>query len=633
MIKNIVVKGAREHNLKNIDVEIPRDKLVVLTGLSGSGKSSLVNEVLYKTLAGRLNHAKLRPGKCDGIDGVEYLDKIINIDQSPIGRTPRSNPATYTGLFDDIRSLFASTQDAKLRGYSAGRFSFNIRGGRCEACSGDGQLKIEMHFLPDVYVPCEVCKGKRYNRETLEVHYKGKNIAEVLDMTVEEALAFFQNQPKIRDRLQTLMDVGLGYVKLGQPSTTLSGGEAQRIKIARYINSPLTDMMYVLDEPSVGLHSRDIQKLKNSLIKLKEHGNTVLIVEHHREIIALADHIVDMGPEAGINGGQIMYQGSYEGLLKADTVTGRMLRIKTPVKMEYRKPTGWYQLEHANLHNLKNVNVKLPLGVMTVIAGVAGSGKSSLMEYFTSQYPGEVISIRQKDIGINLRSTPATYLDIADKIRALFAKENHIARSYFSFNSKGACPVCQGKGVIISDMAYMDSIETVCEVCHGTRYSEEVLKYQYKGKNIAEVMNMTVRQAIRFFENTDFVNKLDMLEQVGLGYLHLNQSMTTLSGGELQRVKLADKLEERGQIFILDEPTDGLHLDDIRRLMKLFNKMTDQGNTLFIIEHSLDVMKDADYIVELGPEGGQAGGEILFTGTPKEMLESSGSVTREYLSD
>ena len=328
-----------------------------------------------------------------------------------------------------------------------------------------------------------------------------------------------------------------------------------------------------------------------------------------------------------------MYQGRYEGLLKADTVTGRMLRTKTPVKMEYRKPTGWYQLEHAKLHNLKNVNVKLPLGVMTVIAGVAGSGKSSLMEYFTSQYPGEVISIRQKDIGINLRSTPATYLDIADKIRALFAKENHIARSYFSFNSKGACPVCQGKGVIISDMAYMDSIETVCEVCHGTRYSEEVLKYQYKGKNIAEVMNMTVRQAIRFFENTDFVNKLDMLEQVGLGYLHLNQSMTTLSGGELQRVKLADKLEERGQIFILDEPTDGLHLDDIRRLMKLFNKMTDQGNTLFIIEHSLDVMKDADYIVELGPEGGQAGGEILFTGTPKEMLESSGSVTREYLSD
>ena len=268
---------------------------------------------------------------------------------------------------------------------------------------------------------------------------------------------------------------------------------------------------------------------------------------------------------------------------------------------------------------------------MTVIAGVAGSGKSSLMEYFTSQYPGEVISIRQKDIGINLRSTPATYLDIADAIRALFAKANHVAQAYFSFNSKGACPACQGKGVIISDMAYMDSIETVCEVCHGTRYSEEVLHYQYKGKNIAEVMDMTVRQAIQFFEAEDFVKKLDTLVQVGLGYLHLNQSMTTLSGGELQRVKLASKLDERGQIFILDEPTDGLHLDDIRRLMKLFNRMTDQGNTLFIIEHSLDVMKDADYIVELGPGGGLAGGDLLFAGTPKEMLEAERSVTREYL--
>ena len=330
---------------------------------------------------------------------------------------------------------------------------------------------------------------------------------------------------------------------------------------------------------------------------------------------------------------KIMYQGNYKGLLESDTVTGRMLRAKTPIKMEYRKPTDWYQVKHANLHNLKNVNVKLPLGVMTVIAGVAGSGKSSLMEYFTSQYPGEVISIRQKDIGINLRSTPATYLDIADEIRTLFAKANHVAKAYFSFNSKGACPACQGKGVIISEMAYMDSIETVCEVCHGTRYSEEVLKYQYKGKNIAEVMDMTVRQAIKFFENVNFVSKLDTLAQVGLGYLHLNQSMSTLSGGELQRIKLASKLDERGQIFILDEPTDGLHLDDIRRLMELFNKMTDQGNTLFIIEHSLDIIKDADYIVELGPEGGLAGGKLLFAGTPEEMLESSRSVAREYLKD
>ena len=617
------------------------------------------------------NHPSGKCERCEGLGVVTELDihKLVDFDKCLNDEGVIKWPAfttgawrwkryAYSGLFDlnkkikdyskEEMDLFLYSPQIRLKNppdnwpKSAKYEGIYPRMYRSIITSKEGQLhKKELDRIVSTFT-CPICHGARLNAKIRSCLINGKNICEVSDMPIPEAAEFIRQieDPLARDikteilkRMNALTEIGLGYLSLSRGTDTLSGGEAQRIKIARYINSPLTDMMYVLDEPSVGLHSRDIQKLKNSLIKLKEHGNTVLIVEHHREIIALADHIVDMGPEAGINGGQIMYQGSYEGLLKADTVTGRMLRTKTPVKMEYRKPTGWYQLEHANLHNLKNVNVKLPLGVMTVIAGVAGSGKSSLMEYFTSQYPGEVISIRQKDIGINLRSTPATYLDIADKIRALFAKENHIARSYFSFNSKGACPVCQGKGVIISDMAYMDSIETVCEVCHGTRYSEEVLKYQYKGKNIAEVMNMTVRQAIRFFENTDFVNKLDMLEQVGLGYLHLNQSMTTLSGGELQRVKLADKLEERGQIFILDEPTDGLHLDDIRRLMKLFNKMTDQGNTLFIIEHSLDVMKDADYIVELGPEGGQAGGEILFTGTPKEMLESSGSVTREYLSD
>ena len=324
----LVIRGASEHNLKHVDVQIPLGVMTCVTGVSGSGKSSLVNEVLYKTLAGRLNHAKLRPGKCDGIDGVEYLDKIINIDQSPIGRTPRSNPATYTGLFDDIRSLFASTQDAKLRGYSAGRFSFNIRGGRCEACSGDGLLKIEMNFLPDVYVPCEVCKGKRYNRETLEVHYKGKNIAEVLDMTVEEALAFFQNQPKIRDRLQTLMDVGLGYVKLGQPSTTLSGGEAQRIKLATELSKRSTGRtIYVLDEPTTGLHVADVARLIDILNRLTDAGNTVLVIEHNLHVIKVADHIIDLGPEGGDAGGSIVFTGTPEDCARcAESYTGQFLK-------------------------------------------------------------------------------------------------------------------------------------------------------------------------------------------------------------------------------------------------------------------------------------------------------------------
>ena len=324
----LVIRGATEHNLKHVDVQIPLGVMTCVTGVSGSGKSSLVNEVLYKTLAGKLNHAKLRPGKCDGIDGVEYLDKIINIDQSPIGRTPRSNPATYTGLFDDIRSLFASTQDAKLRGYSAGRFSFNIRGGRCEACSGDGLLKIEMNFLPDVYVPCEVCKGKRYNRETLEVHYKGKNIAEVLDMTVEEALAFFQNQPKIRDRLQTLMDVGLGYVRLGQPSTTLSGGEAQRIKLATELSKRSTGRtIYVLDEPTTGLHVADVARLIDILNRLTDAGNTVLVIEHNLHVIKVADHIIDLGPEGGDAGGSIVFTGTPEDCARcAESYTGQFLK-------------------------------------------------------------------------------------------------------------------------------------------------------------------------------------------------------------------------------------------------------------------------------------------------------------------
>ena len=324
----LVIRGATEHNLKHVDVQIPLGVMTCVTGVSGSGKSSLVNEVLYKTLAGKLNHAKLRPGKCDGIDGAEYLDKIINIDQSPIGRTPRSNPATYTGLFDDIRSLFASTQDAKLRGYSAGRFSFNIRGGRCEACSGDGLLKIEMNFLPDVYVPCEVCKGKRYNRETLEVHYKGKNIAEVLDMTVEEALAFFQNQPKIRDRLQTLMDVGLGYVRLGQPSTTLSGGEAQRIKLATELSKRSTGRtIYVLDEPTTGLHVADVARLIDILNRLTDAGNTVLVIEHNLHVIKVADHIIDLGPEGGDAGGSIVFTGTPEDCARcAESYTGQFLK-------------------------------------------------------------------------------------------------------------------------------------------------------------------------------------------------------------------------------------------------------------------------------------------------------------------
>ena len=326
--KHLKVIGAAENNLRHIDVDFPLGAFICVTGVSGSGKSSLVNEILYKKLGADLNRVKVRPGKHDRIEGEEFLDKVIDIDQSPIGRTPRSNPATYTGLFNDIRELFASTQDAKARGYGPGRFSFNTRGGRCEACQGDGLLKIEMHFLPDIYVPCEVCKGKRYNRETLEVHYKGKNIYEVLEMTVDEALPFFENLPRIYNRLKTLEEVGLGYVKLGQASTTLSGGEAQRVKLATELSKRSTGKtIYILDEPTTGLHSYDVQRLIDVLQKLVDAGNTVVVIEHNLDVIKTADYIIDLGPEGGDGGGAIVCAGTPEEVAQCEqSYTGKYLK-------------------------------------------------------------------------------------------------------------------------------------------------------------------------------------------------------------------------------------------------------------------------------------------------------------------
>jgi len=324
----ITVKGARENNLKNIDVDIPLGVVTCITGVSGSGKSSLTNEILYKHLARTLNRARCIPGKHDDVVGLEQLDKVIDIDQSPIGRTPRSNPATYTGVFDMIRDLFAATSDAKARGYKKGRFSFNVKGGRCEACSGDGILKIEMHFLPDVYVPCEVCGGKRYNRETLEVKYKGKSIYDILDMTVEDAVEFFKNVPTVLRKIQTLNDVGLGYIKLGQPSTELSGGEAQRIKLATELSRKSTGKtIYILDEPTTGLHFADVHKLVEILHRLAADGNTVVVIEHNLDVIKTADYIIDMGPEGGDGGGTVIAQGTPEEVCQVEvSYTGKFLK-------------------------------------------------------------------------------------------------------------------------------------------------------------------------------------------------------------------------------------------------------------------------------------------------------------------
>ena len=326
--KFLTIKGAQQNNLKNINVKIPLGKFVCVTGVSGSGKSSLINEILYKHLARELNRAKCTPGKFKAIEGIDALDKVINIDQSPIGKTPRSNPATYTGVFTDIRNLYASTTDSKMRGYNSSRYSFNVKGGRCEACQGDGIIKIEMHFLPDIYVPCEVCKGKRYNRETLEVKYKGKSIHDVLEMTVEEGLEFFKNIPKIQRRLQTIYDVGLGYIKIGQPATTLSGGEAQRVKLSTELSKrPTGKTVYILDEPTTGLHIADVHRLVEVLHKLVDAGNTVIVIEHNLELIKTADHIIDLGPEGGDMGGTVVAQGTPEKIAKCEaSFTGQYLK-------------------------------------------------------------------------------------------------------------------------------------------------------------------------------------------------------------------------------------------------------------------------------------------------------------------
>ena len=766
-MNNITIVGATENNLKDVSLEIPKGKITVFTGVSGSGKSSLCLDTIAAESRRELNETfpsfvqqYLPKYGRPHVERIENMPVTIVIDQKKPANNSRSTVGTYTDIYALLRLLFSRIGEPFV-GYSD-TFSFNHPSGMCPRCSGLGVVTdLDIHKLVDfdkclndedvihfptfttgawrwkryaysglfdlnkkikdytpeelnllLYSPqvrlknppsnwpksakfeglyprmyrsiittkegkrqqkvldgmtctteCPECHGTRLNERVRSCRIRGKNLADVVAMPITEALAFVDTidhplasdlRGELHKRLQALCDIGLGYLSLSRGTGTLSGGEAQRIKIAKYINSPLTDMAYVLDEPSVGLHPQDISRLKTSLRHLRDHGNTVLIVEHHREIIAMADHLVDMGPGAGDHGGKITFEGGYDGLLASDTVTGRMLRDRTPLKQNYRKPSGWYHIKDATLHNLKHIDVEIPQGVITVIAGVAGSGKSSLMEFFMQQESSPLVFIGQKDIGINLRSTPATYLDISDTIRRLFAKEGlvdgqhpaHTSVQLFSFNSKGACPACGGKGVIVSDMAFMESIETVCEECHGSRYNHEALQYRYRGKTIAEVMDLTVEEAIEFFCGMTFLPQLQMLEKVGLGYLHLNQSMSTLSGGELQRVKLADRLystaihlsatETRlsgGHTYIIDEPTDGLHLDDVRRLLELFDEMVDAGNTLILIEHSLDVMKRADYLIELGPGGGDDGGQLLFCGHPKALLSAPRSVTAPYIAD
>ena len=433
------------------------------------------------------------------------------------------------------------------------------------------------------------------------------------------------------ERLSNLITIGLGYLSLDRMTDTLSGGESQRVKMVKHLNGSLVDVMYIFDEPSVGLHPRDVHSLNELLRKLRDQGNTVIVVEHDPDVIKAADHIVDIGPFAGTNGGKVVFEGTYAELLKAKTLTGEHLRDKTPIKQVFRKPIGSMTIKNAQVNNLQNVTVDIPTGVFTVVTGVAGSGKSSLIDQvFLKQHPDAIV-VDQSVVGTSSRSNPATYIGIMDVIRKAFAKANKVDAGLFSFNSKGACDNCKGAGFLTTDLGFLDGAKTPCDVCGGKRFKDEVLAYKYNGKSITEVLDLTMAEANEFFDLPEIAQKLQALNDVGLEYLTLGQPLSTLSGGECQRIKLASELHKKSSIYVLDEPTTGLHISDIARLHKLIDRLVDDGNTVITIEHNVDVIRQADWIIDLGPEGGDKGGKIMFEGTPTELLKSKKALIAEYL--
>jgi excinuclease UvrABC ATPase subunit len=739
----IVVRGARENNLKNISLEIPKHQITVFTGVSGSGKSSLVfdtiaaeaqrqlNETFTAFVQGFLPHY----GQPD-VDSIENLNAPIIINQKRVGGGSRSTVGTYTDIASTLRLLFSKVGLPHVG--QAFMFSFNTPQGMCLECEGIGRTvqldlekfvdktkslnggallhpefkvgkwiwkiyaqsgffdndkpleqysKSEMNTLLygagnhkvafsefnltyeglverftrsyikkdsatmsernrrifEQYVKqqtCPVCQGARLNQAALESCIEGRNISEMSNLEATElikVLGGFKDPiavkvaSKLIEQVEHLIDIGLGYLSLSRETATLSGGESQRIKMIRHLGNSLTDMLYVLDEPSVGLHARDVARLNGLLKKLRDKGNTVLVVEHDPDVISVADHIVDIGPKAGKHGGEIVFEGSYLELLKTDTLTGKFLKHSHPIKTKVRRATGQMTIKNANTNNLKNVSLDIPIGVFTVVTGVAGSGKSSLInDVFLEQHPNAIV-IDQSRVTTSVRSAPATYTGIMDEIRTAFAKANNVSASLFSFNSSGSCENCNGLGVTYTDLAFMEGVSTKCEICEGKRFKAEVLEYTLRGKTISDVLEMTVEDALGFFSEKKIKLIVQAMFDVGLSYLALGQPLSTLSGGEGQRLKLATEVHKKGSVYVMDEPTTGLHLSDIGQLMRIIDRLVDTGNTVILIEHHLDVIRQADWIIDLGPEGGSAGGEVLYTGTPEDLLECKRSITAQFI--
>ncbi|MCM3695152.1 ATP-binding cassette domain-containing protein [Microbacterium oleivorans] len=745
----IRVIGARENNLKGIDVEIPKRRLTVFTGVSGSGKSSLVfgtiatesqrliNET-YPTFVQQFMAQLSRPE----VDGLENISPAIIVDQERMGANARSTVGTVTDAYAMLRLLFSRLGQPSVGSPQA--FSFNIpsvpgaevvTGGMCPRCEGLGEVsdvdldelfdsskslaegaitvpgysvdgwmvriftesgfldaskpiaaysdqeradflykeptkvklqnmnmtyeglvpKITKSFLqkdreslqPHIrafvdravkFLPCPDCGGSRLNEGARSSRIGSVNIAEASAMQITDLATWLETidgttvgplLSGLRKVIASFIDIGLGYLSLDRSSGTLSGGEAQRTKMIRHLGSALTDVTYVFDEPTAGLHPHDIQRMNDLLLLLRDKGNTVLVVEHKPEVIAIADHVVDLGPHAGARGGEIMYEGDVAGLRASDTLTGRHLDHRAALKADTRTSTGALQIRGASQHNLVGVDVDIPLGVLTVVTGVAGSGKSSLIHGNVPAFD-DVVVVDQSPIKGSRRSSPATYTGVLDAIRTAFAKANGVKASLFSANSEGACPACKGLGVIITNLGYTQSVETRCEVCEGSGFSEAVLEYTLDGRNIAEVLAMSAEEAHGFASGPAKTTLARMID-VGLGYITLGQALNTLSGGERQRLKLAIAMAKKGAVYVLDEPTTGLHLADVDNLLALLDRLVDAGNSVIVIEHHQAVMAHADHIIDLGPGAGRDGGRIVFEGTPAALVSARSTLTGEHL--
>ncbi|WP_343608708.1 excinuclease ABC subunit UvrA [Chryseobacterium oranimense] len=744
-MKEIIITHARQNNLKNISLRIPKNKITVFTGVSGSGKSSLVFETIGAEAQRQINETqnsfirnRLQHFGVPNVDKIENLNVPFIINQKRLGGNARSTVGTATDIYASLRLLF-SRIGKPFVGYS-NVFSFNNPQGMCRECEGLGYVqtvnietlfdknkslnegaikfptfqpggwrltryihsgyfdndkklkdftqqewelllyaeehtpknpdnqwgktvkykgvipRIENSFLKKdskenitrkdtlkkviITKECPVCKGQRLNSKVLSCKINGRNIADCTALSIDDLLHFIREIPsetytsvilELEKKLQNLLDVGLQYLSLDRKTDTLSGGESQRIKMVKQLGNSLVDLLYIFDEPSIGLHPKDIDHIVDIIRKIRDKGNTVLIVEHDPDLIKIADLIIDMGPGSGKNGGEIMYQGSFKNLKNAKSKTGSYFKKERSYNINPRSAKGFLEITNGNLHNLKNVNVKIPTGIMTVVTGVAGSGKSTLINKVLPLFYPQVTVVDQSVFTASSRSNLLTYLNLSNTVRKLFSTTNNVSEKLFSRNGQGACPNCKGLGVEKIDLAFMDDIEQPCEVCNGSGFKPQVLKYEYQGKNIADIMNMTVLEALHFFPKTGFEHEFSLLIKLGLDYLTLGQRLDSFSGGERQRLKLTRELNHTNKIIILDEPSTGLHPIDNEKLLSFFQELVNKGNTLIVIEHNLDIIAQADWIIDIGPGAGKLGGKIVFEGTVEKLLSASDSATSIYL--